>query len=93
MNLDTQYILNIFSSIKNHYIVISIITAPWVACVSSPCDNGVTCVDVNIDTFVCLCRDGYYGETCQYSKSLHNFTEYCADLEKQTSRIRKMFLL
>ena len=42
--------------------------APWVACVSSPCDNGGTCVDVNVDTFVCACRNGYYGETCQHCK-------------------------
>ena len=42
--------------------------APWVACASSPCDNEGTCIDVNIDTFICACRDGYYGETCQNSE-------------------------
>ena len=41
---------------------------PWVACVSSPCENGGTCIDVNVDTFVCMCRTGYYGDTCQHSK-------------------------
>ena len=44
---------------------------PWVACASSPCDNGGTCVDVNVDTFICMCRDGYFGDTCQYGKKLH----------------------
>ena len=44
------------------------ISEPWVACVSSPCDNGGSCIDVNVDTFICMCRTGYYGDMCQYSK-------------------------
>ena len=38
------------------------------ACSSSPCSNGGSCIDVNVDTFVCLCRDGFFGATCYESK-------------------------
>ena len=53
-------------------IPVKYFAAPWVACASSPCSNEGTCVDVNVDTFVCACRDGYYGETCQYSKYFYS---------------------
>ena len=49
------------------YSYCSWILAPWVACESSPCDNGATCVDVNVDTFICVCRDGFFGVTCSES--------------------------
>ena len=49
---------------------IVLFSVPWVACASSPCDNEGTCVDVNVDTFVCMCRDGYFGETCQYGQQV-----------------------
>ena len=26
-----------------------------------------SCLDVNLDTFVCVCRDGYFGVTCETS--------------------------
>ncbi len=39
-------------------------------CSSSPCNNGATCVDVNVDTFICVCRGGFFGVTCENS-------EYC----------------
>ena len=27
-----------------------------------------TCIDVNVDTFICMCRDGYFGVACSESK-------------------------
>ena len=40
----------------------------WTAGESSPSDNGATCIDVNVDTFICLCRDGYFGVSCSESR-------------------------
>ncbi len=41
-----------------------------VTCESLPCENGATCLEAaNNDTFVCLCRDGYFGLTCSESMS------------------------
>ncbi len=37
-------------------------------CKSSPCTNGSTCVDVNVDTFICVCRGGFFGVTCENSE-------------------------
>ena len=57
----------------------TVISAPEEACSSSPCDNSSTCVNVNVDTFVWMCRDGYYGSTCQrsmyYSHAIHPLNE------------------
>ena len=47
------------------------ILEPLYACSSSPCENGGTCLDVNIDIFVCMCRDGFFRVTCSESKMLH----------------------
>ena len=47
--------------------IYSSFSAPWVTCQNSPCDNGATCVDVNVDTFICVCRDGYFGVDCSDS--------------------------
>ena len=71
---------------------------PWVACASSPCSNGGTCVDVNVDTFICMCRDGYYGETCQYGKRLHililtKFDTFFCCLHEKFSMSYKWFLI
>ena len=44
------------------------IAEPWEACLSSPCDNAATCIDVNVDTFICMCRDGFFGLMCENSK-------------------------
>ncbi len=49
------------------------IGGPGSSCSSSPCTNGATCVDVNVDTFICMCRDGFFGMTCENS-------EYCCIL-------------
>ena len=45
-----------------------IISEPWTACESSPCENGATCIDVNVDTFICMCRDRFFDTTCSSSK-------------------------
>ncbi len=37
-------------------------------CESYPCSNGATCVDVNVDTFICVCRGGFFGVTCENSE-------------------------
>ncbi len=53
-------------------------------CSSSPCSNGATCVNVNADTFICVCRGGFFGVTCDNS-------EYCYIDKEQVkgwSRIR-----
>ena len=43
-------------------------SGPWIACQSSPCNNNATCIDVNVDTFICACTTGYFGVTCTDSK-------------------------
>ena len=50
-----------------------IISASWDACSSSPCINGATCVDVNVDTFICVCRGGFFGVTCENSEYCYTF--------------------
>ena len=54
---------------SSKFIFISLFcsTGPWVACSSSPCKNGGTCVDVNVDTFICMCRDRFFGTNCGQS--------------------------
>ncbi len=46
---------------------------PFAACESSPCENGATCLDVAVDTFLCLCRGGYFGLTCSESECFSCF--------------------
>lgn len=36
-------------------------------CKLSPCQNGGTCVD-KVNTFQCICKEGWEGETCAISK-------------------------
>ena len=43
-------------------------SVPWPACTSNPCENGGTCTDTSVNTFVCSCRDGYFGVTCEKSE-------------------------
>ena len=45
------------------------------ACSSTPCENGGSCIDVNVDAFVSVCRDGFFGVTCRESKSNLTFCE------------------
>ena len=46
-----------------------VFSAPLEACSSSPCENGGSCIDVNVDAYVCMCRDEYFGITCSESKT------------------------
>ena len=41
-------------------------------CNSSPCANGGSCMDINIDVFVCLCGDGFFRVMCDESKKIVN---------------------
>ena len=60
-----------------------IISEPWTACESSPCNNGATCVDVNVDTFICMCRDRFFDATCSSSKSMtKNYLSYVIGMAK-----------
>ena len=72
LNLYLTDIVCIFTLPKKYILITTFlrnsIAVPWVACASSPCDNEGSCIDVNVDTFICMCRDGYFGETCQYGK-------------------------
>lgn len=36
-------------------------------CASDPCENGGTCVD-GMNSYTCMCPDGYTGPTCGISK-------------------------
>ena len=47
---------------------LTVLVGPFDACSSTPCTNGGSCIDVNVDTFICLCRDGYFGTDCGQSK-------------------------
>ena len=38
------------------------------ACDSAPCLNNGSCIEVNDVNFVCACRDGFYGVTCEQSE-------------------------
>ena len=38
-------------------------------CVSVPCQNNGTCVD-EINRFICICADGFFGDVCETSESL-----------------------
>ena len=51
--------------------------AQWTACKCSPCENGATCVDVNVDTFICVCSDGFFGVRCSNSK--------CCDVSQRSN--------
>ena len=39
-------------------------------CDPNPCKNGGTCVD-GIGSFICNCKDGFKGLTCQFGKCPH----------------------
>ena len=56
-------------------LTLYLFSAPWTACDSSPCDNGATCVDVNVDTFNCVCRDGFFGVSCSESNIRTDISE------------------
>ena len=49
---------------------------PLEACSSSPCQNGASCVDINVDTFICVCRDEYFGINCGESEFLQISEKY-----------------
>ena len=51
-----------------HFIFFMVKGDPLNSCESSPCTNGATCVDVNTDTFICVCRGGFFGVTCENSE-------------------------
>ena len=38
------------------------------ACDSAPCLNNGSCIELNDVNFVCACRDGFYGITCEQSE-------------------------
>ena len=38
-------------------------------CASSPCKNDGTCID-GLNTFTCICTEGYSGDDCDTSKPL-----------------------
>ena len=52
---------------------------PWETCLSSPCHISATCLDVNVDTFVCICADSYFGVTCSNSMYLKLIEVLVAD--------------
>ena len=55
-----------FAGMKNilNYLALFIYSVPLEACSSSPCQKGGSCINVNVDTYVCMCRDGFFGITC-----------------------------
>ncbi len=63
------------------------------ACESSPCTNGATCVDVNTDVFMCVCRGGFFGVTCENSGYSYNMIlksgrlRILASYESKTAKI------
>lgn len=38
-------------------------------CISDPCGNGGTCID-GVNSFQCLCHDGWQGQLCDMSEFL-----------------------
>ena len=48
------------------------------ACDSNPCLNGATCVNTGVQSFTCVCRDGYKGAQCQQSAN-HCAGQPCAN--------------
>ena len=34
-------------------------------CASSPCENGGTCSEANLDEYMCTCMPGYTGSRCE----------------------------
>ena len=65
-----------------------VLVGPFEACSSSPCENSGTCVDVNVDTFVCVCRDGYFGTNCGESEFVH-----CIQIVQEISMYNYFFYL
>ncbi len=56
------------------------------SCESSPCTNGATCVDVNIDAFICVCRGGFFGVTCENSE--YSVQEVFIEVWRQATSIQ-----
>ena len=42
-------------------------------CASYPCQNGATCAG-DLDQYICLCRDGYFGKHCEMGKFFNILT-------------------
>ena len=76
--------------------LLSFVSEPWVTCVSSPCDNGGTCIDVNVDTFICMCRDGFFGTVCSESKKqilLISSMSFCELFEVKNVTVGKVLFI
>ena len=58
VSFDFKYICNI--SLED--------PSPEQACDSAPCLNNGSCIEVSDVSFVCACRDGFYGITCEQSE-------------------------
>ena len=59
--------------------IFDLFTVPWVACASSPCNNDGSCIDVNVNTYICMCRDGYFGVNCGESELTFIFIRNCQE--------------
>ena len=51
-------------------------------CVSSPCQNGGTCID-DVNSYTCLCAPGYSGVNCNGGERLVRFAESVASEVKR----------
>ncbi|CAF0782126.1 unnamed protein product [Brachionus calyciflorus] len=49
-------------------------------CLSSPCQNGGQCVDVQNGTYACLCAPEYTGANCETKKQCVETYDYCSSL-------------
>ena len=53
-------------------------------CVNVTCENGGTCLD-GIESFTCLCVEGFSGEHCQIGKCLHKEISFIISNKKSRS--------
>lgn len=67
-------------------------------CASNPCFHEGTCIDMDNNTFKCLCKGGWKGQNCQGIARWHSFhlssqeTLFCDDKNIKSKRLNVAIL-
>lgn len=54
-------------------------------CITSPCENGANCNDINADTFTCNCTEGWTGHFCNETDTVAHSSTVTHSTESSSS--------